>query len=392
VGGADRDRQRRGREAMPKAGSAHRHRRVPGRHVGHERREPARRDRVRHPDDAGPAAPPRTRAAWYFSNAGQPEVWETDGASGRGRNFVDLTPGDGEQIMAAVTWRELVFIFKETKFFVMWGESTAADGTPVFNFREVVNNVGLAGSRLVCVGRDGVYFLNRRGVYHTNGGDPRCSPTRSRRCGPATPRSTTRARSTSHSSRSRAWRGSTSSSSSRSRPARAPFNDRLLVYDTQHQWWTVYDIPASALAVVPARRPRRAALRVLDRQQPHRAPPSGPRRPTRGNITSRWRSGWSDYDIPCRRRSGRRRCGGPAPCNVGFSTDFNPARRGTWQDWITANGGVWPGGGQVSDALVRRAMRGTVFSTQFSNAPNSPTWSVHRLSRHLRETREASIR
>jgi hypothetical protein len=25
------------------------------------------------------------------------------------------------------------------------------------------------------------------------------------------------------------------------------FNDRTLVYDVQHQWWTVYDIPAAAL-------------------------------------------------------------------------------------------------------------------------------------------------
>jgi hypothetical protein len=61
----------------------------------------------------------------------------------RGRNFFDLTPGDGEQIMAAVTWRELVFIFKETKFFVLWGEGTGADGTPTFQVREVVNAIGL---------------------------------------------------------------------------------------------------------------------------------------------------------------------------------------------------------------------------------------------------------
>jgi hypothetical protein len=90
----------------------------------------------------------------------------------RGRNFGDLTPGDGEQIMAAVTWRELVFIFKETKFFVLWGEGTASDGTPIFNFREVVNSVGLASKLAVAAGRDGVYFFNRRGVYRTTGGNP----------------------------------------------------------------------------------------------------------------------------------------------------------------------------------------------------------------------------
>ena len=45
--------------------------------------------------------------------------------------------------MAAVTWRELVFIFKETKFFVLWGEGVGADSNPTFQVREVVNNVGL---------------------------------------------------------------------------------------------------------------------------------------------------------------------------------------------------------------------------------------------------------
>src|ERR1044072_673525 len=62
---------------------------------------------------AGPGGTVTSPSHVYFSNAGQPEVWETDGASGRNRNFIVLTPGDGEQIMAAVSWRELVFIFKE---------------------------------------------------------------------------------------------------------------------------------------------------------------------------------------------------------------------------------------------------------------------------------------
>jgi hypothetical protein len=91
--------------------------------------------------NAGPGGFPTNPSRWFASNPGQPEVWETDGNASpiRGRNFGDLTPGDGEQIMTAVTWRELVFIFKETKFFVLWGESTNTDGTPIFNFREVVN-------------------------------------------------------------------------------------------------------------------------------------------------------------------------------------------------------------------------------------------------------------
>jgi len=64
----------------------------------------------------------------------------------------------------------------------------------------------------------------------------------------------------------------------------------------------------------------------------------------------------------------------------------------TWNDWIDRNQGKWPGGGQISDVLVRRAVRGTVFSTQFQNHPAAPTWAIHRVARHLRETRGPSVR
>lgn len=58
-------------------------------------------------------------------------------------NFVDLTPGDGEKITCLVGWRDLLFAFKQTKFFVFYDESTDSDGNPVFNYR-AVNGVGAA--------------------------------------------------------------------------------------------------------------------------------------------------------------------------------------------------------------------------------------------------------
>jgi hypothetical protein len=358
---------------------------------------------------AGPAGSATNPSRWFASNPGQPEVWETDGTAGRGRNFGDLTPGDGEQIMAAVTWRELVFVFKETKFFVLWGESTAGDGTPVFNFREVVNSVGLNAKMGVTVGRDGVYFFNRRGIYRTSGDAPVLlsdviSPL---------------------------WRGDPDVYYQGSAinfaqlglvrmawhdeqlycavpTGTSTFNDRLLVYDTQHQWWSVYDAPASALA----------AFRRTDSDELHFGYSTGPNRIghlNRGSIqdrggttiTSRWRSGWSDYGMPQQKTFRETKVWGSGAITVAFSTDFNEGQTanlsavygitttwpttGTWADWIALNGGVWPGGGQIDDRLVRRAVRGVVFSTQFSNNPTFPAWSVHRVVRHLRETREASI-
>ena len=135
---------------------------------------------VRHPDRRpAPAAPKAPRPASTSPTPASPRYGRPTarsgprtGAPGRGRNYIDLTPGDGEQIIAAVTWRELVFLFKQTKFFVLWGEGTGTDGNPTFHVRQVVNNVGLASPQAVAVGRDGVYFANRRGVYRTNGSDP----------------------------------------------------------------------------------------------------------------------------------------------------------------------------------------------------------------------------
>lgn len=98
---------------------------------------------------------------------------------------------------------------------------------------------------------------------------------------------------------------------------------------------------------------------------------------------------------------------GSGGVTVSFSKDFELAfsqastaifgSLATWPNGgsdVWPNGAVtdfWPGGGQVADRLVRKALRGTVFSTQFSNLTGYATWSVHRVARHLREQREPSI-
>jgi hypothetical protein len=362
--------------------------------VRHERRQPLVATGSARGTTSGPGGTASNPSRVHFSNAGQPEVWETDGASGRGRNFVDLTPGDGEQIMAAVTWRELVFIFKETKFFVMWGESTAADGTPVFNFREVVNNVGLARRLAVAVGRDGVYFLNRRGVYHTNGGDPTllsdriaAVDRRPRGLLPGLPINIGRSP-----PRGMTWLNEqlfvavpTGSSSS---------TTGLLVYDVQHQWWTVYDIPPPR-SPGSAGRPRRAALRLLDRAEPG-GPPRHRLLDDRGvNMTSRWRSGWSDYDIPQNKTFRETKMWATGAMNVGFSTDFNPTQTSvatpaftTTATWPLRGRDVGRTGSPRSAACGRRPARSsTAWSTRPCPAPRSARSSrTTRRRRHGRST------
>lgn len=313
--------------------------------------------------------------------------------------------------MAAVTWRELVFIFKETKFFVLWGEGTnPLDGTPTFQVREVVNSIGLASRLAVAVGRDGVYFFNRRGVYRTSGGDPvllsdKVSPLWTGdpevyyQGEPINPAQLGLAR--------MAWHMEQVFLAVPT--GQSAFNDRMLLYDTQHEWWTVYDIAASALA----------SFRRVDRTELHHGYATGPQRVGHRNfgssndrgqtIVSRWRSGWSDYGSSQQKTFREMKLWGSGAITVSFGVDFNKGQTAnisalygvtttwpnpgiTWDQWIASNNGLWPGGGQISDVLVRRAMRGTTFSTQLANNPAAPSWSMHRAVRHLREIREPSIR
>lgn len=397
-----------GASAMPKAGAVCITAAVPGSTSGTNAANRMVATAYGTGTTSGPGGTTSTPSRVHFSNPGLPETWETDGTAGRGRNFVDLTPGDGEQIMNAVTWRELVFVFKETKFFVLWSEGVGNDGTPVFNFREVVSGVGLAAKQAVCVARDGVYFMARNGVYFTNGGDPKLV---SDKVGPM-------------------WTGDVevyfqsgtlnTAQIALARmvwhaeqvflaiPTTASVNDRVLVYDTLHGWWSLYDLPASALA----------SFRRSDQPELHFGYSSGNNRvasvrPTLTDdngtvITSRWRSGWFDYNNPVVKTIRETKVWGTDSVVCSFAKDFalsfeqqaNAGFGSSLAEWPGGGTDEWPGGdsddfwpagGQVDAALVRKAIRGTVFSTQFSNATGYATWSVHRVTRNLREQRDASV-
>lgn len=358
---------------------------------------------------SGPGGTASNPSRVHFSNPGLPETWETDGTAGRGKNFVDVLPGDGEQIMAAVTWRELVFIFKESKFAVLWGEGQQSDGTPTFSIREVIAMTGLAGKLAVCVGRDGVYFMARNGVYLTNGGEPQLVSDKIRPIWTQDPEVYFKSSplNLSQIALSRmAWHNEQVYVAIPTGAATA--NDKVLVYDIQHQWWSLYDLPASALC----------SFRRSDQPELHFGYSATKKKIAHLNagsttdqggvtITSRWRSGWGDYGSSVRKTIRESKVWASGAITVSFSTDFQLTplfndtalfgvtttwpTSGTWSTWIAANNGLWPGGGQINDVLVRRAVQGTTFSTQFANNAANPTWSVHRVARHLREQREPSI-
>lgn len=107
----------------------------------------------------------------FFSRGGNSESW---GAN----DYVHLSPGDGEQITGVAAYRDFLLVFKETQFFVFYGEGTDSTGGAVFDYRTVqvpvgrIRRSGDISNAQVCAGPDGVYFIAGQRVYRTDGGRP----------------------------------------------------------------------------------------------------------------------------------------------------------------------------------------------------------------------------
>lgn len=352
---------------------------------------------------SGPTASTSNPSRVHFSGAGTPETW---GAN----DFVDLTPGDGEQVMAAVTWQDRVFVFKESKFFVFGNESVDSDGTPQFNYYMVDTGVGLAARQAIAVGRDGVYFMSRQGVYVTNGSAPASLSEIIEPFWVGSPEVYFLSSTVNQAQISLcrlAWHKEKLYLSVPTGTATA--NDRMLVHDLRRAWWSLWDIPGSAVA----------SWRKGDQPELHFGYSSGANKIGRVSagstddvsvaITSRWRSGWGDYGQSVVKTMREAKVWGTGAVAVNFSKDFERSSvqtavatfgaTGTWADgtdsadtWGDGTGSdTWGGAGQVAPALVRKGVRANVFSTEFVSTASSPSWSVHRVSKHLRERRVPSV-
>lgn len=100
-----------------------------------------------------------------FSDPGDPKTY---GAN----NYVDLNPHDGSTVCGIVAHQGNLFVFKQNKFAVFYGNSTDSGGNPVFNYRWVDTGIGLARTNACCSSPNGVYFVGYDGIYLTNGGPP----------------------------------------------------------------------------------------------------------------------------------------------------------------------------------------------------------------------------
>lgn len=333
----------------------------------------------------------------YFSDPGTGETWTTN-------NFVQLTPGDGESIMAVVAWREFIFVFKESRFFVFYGNSVDGSGNPIFNYRTVDAGVGALGPRAVVAGRDGVYFVSRRGVYRTNGQEPQklsdaidpffdLSQTTSDFYLGGTQLGSQVANVCIGYHNERVYVGATTNGTT---------NNRTLVYDPEHGWWSLWDIPASCFA----------SFRVSSDPELVFGYATGSKYVGRQNatytnddgtaITSRWRSGWFDFGVPDQKRVRGQKVWGTGSCFLAVSTDFEVTTgsqptaldmldhtQDTWGG-TTWGGGLWSTPRGLTPVPVRFTTRGTVFSTSFSNAVLDQAWTAHRLEHLIPASRRPS--
>lgn len=340
----------------------------------------------------GPAGAESSPSHLYPSKVGDPESYEGD--------YEQFTPGDGERIQAVIAWREFVFVFKETKFFVMQSlTNTDAEGKLVFNYRPVETGIGLASSRAICVHETGVYFMSRHGVYRTTGQEPEevsqiIEPIWS---GLASPFFTGGA--LAQGSITECAMGTHEDRIYLSYPISG--GTRVLVHDPQLGWWSLFDLPASCLT----------SFRVESAPELVFGYSTGEKFVGRSNPSLRsdegaaldwsWRSGWFDLDNPDVKTIRSAKVWGKGIVNMGLDNDFVVSTDEALELDMTAGTGSLFGGegnfggegifGDLTQDLLPayygRDARGTVFSMLFSGSSTEDRGAIHRVDFHLREVR-----
>lgn len=338
----------------------------------------------------GPEGDTSNPSRVWFSDPGDPETFDAN-------NYVDFTPGDGEAVQAVVTWREFVFVFKESKFFRIDGSTEDASGNPIFLWTTFDTGVGLASPRAVVATEYGVFFLDRRGVYLTTGGDPACVSDAVEPVFLGDPSPYYTGGILNQSDIDDCAMGYWDNKVFLGFPTQAG-DQRTLVFEPNAGWWSLYDLPATCLASFRVDGPDELMFGDGSNVQRHNNTLTSDNDDA---IVSHWRSGWFDYGIPEQKTIRESKVWGFGTLELSIAVDFNTDRGDSstvdlteppateWDD-STWGGGEWSIDRPVNPALSRRAVRGTVFSTYLYHDVKDQRFALQRLDHHLREQRTES--
>jgi hypothetical protein len=315
-------------------------------------------------------------------------------------NYEVFTPGDGEDIQGVCAWRELTFVFKRRKFFVVPRESPGAGGLPSFAPTAVVAGQGLVAPNAFAVAREGVYFMSRDGIYLTDGGppvpvsaalEPLFTGRLSRFYGGVALNDAAMAN-----VRAAAWNGRIYFAV----PTRGTENDLLLVYDPALGAWTIHAIACSALlAFMPDSFEDELVFGLganqLGRQHVRYTDDLGQ------PIRSRWLGGWQDFGQRSEKVVRELEVWGEGTVDVGLCVDYGGTPRVSKRLGFDAAVSDFWGGGAVGDnwgagagpdtwggrrdsheKRMRRSARGTFFAV--SLVASAAPWTIYRLTYHPR--------
>lgn len=332
----------------------------------------------------------------WFSDPGDPEAWHTTEPE---ENQVQLMPGNGEPIQACIAWKEFVFVFKETSFFVFHTAATVND-SPEFIFRPVEAGVGLASPRAICAHPTGVYFMARNGVYRTTGQEPELISSLVEPIWTGAASDYYTGAELAHGSITNCAMGIWEDRIYLAFPT-SEANSRVLVFDPGFDWWSLYNIPASCFA----------SFRVGNTEELVFGYASGSNHIGRHSlaytnddgaaIESHWRSGWFDLGNPDVKTIRSSKLWGTGKVSTGLGhdfrqgvgdldlMDFSDSTADTWGG-ATWGAGEWAEPRGLIQKQRRRAVRGTTFSVYFANSILDQAWSIHRVDHHLREIRKPS--
>lgn len=331
----------------------------------------------------------------YFSEPGNPEGYESTA-------YVQLTPGDGERITGICAWREMVFVFKESQFFVFYGNSVdEEEGTPIFNYRSVTTGTGLAAPRSLCVDRTGVYFVDHTGVYRTTGQEPELVSSLIEPIFTGNPSSFYTGGILKQAQITECCAFFWENRLYLSFPVET-VNTRTLTYSPLYGWWSLTDLPCAAITIFDAGQrdemifAASSGAKKLYKRFPTYTNDAG------AGFKQFWRQGWFDLENPDVKKIRATKIWGSGKVSMGMQHDFKQSV-GTLNlidmesEVVDEWGGTEWGEGEwaVPSGLIgaerRVSIRGTAFSTYFQNETKDQEWSVHRLEELVPNVRDPAV-